>query len=510
MLRLFNSLTKRVEDFKPLKPPFVKMYTCGPTVYQFAHIGNFRSFVTADLLVRVLKMNGFDTKYVMNITDVGHLTNDDMGGADTGEDKIEKAAIKEGKTAREVADFYMQAFLSDMKDLNMITPDVMPKATEHIDEQIELIERLQKKGYTYLTNDGVYFDTSKFKGYGEMSSLDKVKEGARVEINQEKKNPRDFALWKFSNVKSPQPPLEKGEFVYGYGQRPASAKGFGEARQMEWDSPWGVGFPGWHLECSAMSMKYLGEQLDIHTGGVDHKEIHHPNEIAQSEGATGKKFVKYWIHTAFMLVAGQKMSKSLGNIYTLYDLEKEGFNPVALRYLYLQTHYRQEMNFTFGALEGAQIAYRKLLFEIAKWGDQNSKIKNQNQDQSLKIYSENDLKLTNEYFDEFVKAANEDLNMAKALGVMWELVKSDLTDEQKIMDIYRMDEVLGLDLRNGVRKYVHEEQVVPKEVKDLMKERNILRNERRFNEADRVRKMIGELGYEVEDSEKGTKVRKRN
>lgn len=487
MLKLYNSLSRKLEDFRPLAA-VVKMYTCGPTVYQFAHIGNFRAFVTADLLVRVLRMNGFDVDWVMNITDVGHLTNDEIGGADTGEDKIEKTAMKEGKTAREVVDFYTEAFLRDVKALHLTEPNVMPRATDHILEQIELVEKLQKKGYTYLTNDGVYFDTSKFKGYGALSSLDQVKEGARVEINKEKRNPRDFALWKYS---------------------PSTGSGLHQ-RLMQWDSPWGVGFPGWHLECSAMSMKYLGEHLDIHTGGIDHKEIHHPNEIAQSEGATGKKFVNYWVHTAFMLVAGQKMSKSLGNIYTVYDLEKEGFEPITLRYLYLQTHYRQEMNFTWGGLEGAQNAYKKLLSEIATMGYQISNIKDQRQNQRLNIHIEDDSKLDNEYFKRFVVAVNDDLNMAKALSVMWELVRSDLTDKEKVESVYKMDEVLGLDLKNGVNSIVHEKQVVPKEVNDLIRERNALRKAHRFNEADRVRKMIGELGFEIEDTEKGTRVRKKN
>lgn len=483
MLRLFNSLNKKIEDFKPMHPPVVKMYTCGPTVYQFAHIGNFRSFVTADLLVRVLKMNGFDVNFVMNITDVGHLTNDQFGGADTGEDKIEKTAEKEGKTAREVAEFYTEAFLSDYKALNMTMPDLLPKASEHIYEQIMLIEKLQKRGFTYITNDGVYFDTSKFKGYGKMSSGHHSEPGfARIEENREKRNPRDFALWKFS---------------------PSFAKA-SEGRQMEWDSPWGVGFPGWHLECSAMSMKYLGEQLDIHTGGVDHKEIHHPNEIAQSEGATKKKFVNYWVHTAFMLVAGQKMSKSLGNIYTIYDLEKENFDPLALRYLYLQTHYRQEMNFTFSALEGASHAYKKLLSEVATWGLSTS-----GSSLAIELEGGSDDSSIKELEDRFKEAVNDDLNTAKALSVVWELVKSNNPKELKAASIYKMDEVLGLDLQEGVREIVEEKQVVPEEVNKLIRERNALRKMHKFNDADRLRKRIGELGFEIEDAEKGTKVKSK-
>lgn len=463
MLKLYNSLSREIEEFKPIDAGLVKVYSCGPTVYQFAHIGNFRAFVTSDLLVRVLRWEGLGVKFVMNITDVGHMTNDDEGGGDTGEDKIEKTAEREGKSAREVAEFYTEAFLRDWRDLNMIAPDVMPKATDHIKEQIGLIEKLQRKGLAYVISDGVYFDTSRFKGYGEMSSLDEVREGVRVEVNSEKRNARDFALWKFSGVAG--------------------------HRQMEWDSPWGVGFPGWHVECSAMSMKYLGEQLDIHTGGIDHKEIHHPNEIAQSEGATGKKFANYWLHTAFMMVAGEKMSKSLGNTYTLYDLEKQDYEPLALRYLYLQTHYRQEMNFTFAALDGASKALRKLRMEVAKLGEPEG--------------------VAEEFERRFAEAVEDDLNMARALAVVWELIKSDVPDRMKAASIFRMDEVLGLDLKEGAAEVANEKQVVPSEVKELLQERKVLRSERRFNQADQIRKRIEDLGYVIEDTDKGARVRKK-
>lgn len=462
-----------METFKPINPSEVKLYACGPTVYQFAHIGNFRAFLTADTLVRALRQNNYNVSYVMNITDVGHLTNDDIGGADTGEDKIEKTASREGKTAREVADFYTESFLRDSKALNMIEPSVMPKATDHIIEQINLIEKLQKKGYTYLTNDGVYFDTSKFKSYGQLSSLDEIKAGARVELNTEKKNPRDFALWKFS---------------FTHGTLRQAQGGAALQRQMEWDSPWGLGFPGWHLECSAMSMKYLGEQIDIHTGGIDHKEIHHPNEIAQSEASTGKKFVNFWIHTAFMLVSGQKMSKSLGNIYTIYDLEKQGFSPMALRYLFLQTHYRQEMNFTFGALEAAMNGYNNLVKALAGYGVSAGGLP--------------------EYEEKFNLALNDDLNTPKALSVIWEIIKSGSAPEAKAAAIYRLDEALGLGLQEAAVKLTETKQIIPPEVRQLMKEREHFRKNRRFNDADRIRKQINILGYTIEDNEKGTFARK--
>jgi len=459
MLKLYNSLSKSVEDFKPLNPPHVGMYTCGPTVYQFAHIGNFRAYANADILVRALKANNYSVNFVMNITDVGHLVSD----ADTGEDKLEKSAKKEGKTAWEVAEFYTEAFLQDYQALNLTEPTTLAKATEHIKEQIELIRRLEDNGYTYSISDGVYFDTAKFKPYGQLSSIDPTKDSvARVEVNEEKKNPRDFALWKFS---------------------PA-----GEKRQMEWESPWGKGFPGWHIECSAMSMEYLGESFDIHTGGMDHKEIHHPNEIAQSEAATHKQFVKYWVHSAFMLVAGQKMSKSLGNVYRLYDLEKDGYDALSLRYLYLQTHYRQEMNFTFSSLDGAQNALKKLRKDIIAWDDPKGNCP--------------------EFEERFLAAMNDDLNMPQALAVMWELVKSDNPTAAKSASLFKMDEVLGLDLQAQSIEAKKTQGVIPEEVKELVAEREKLRKDKRYNAADQVRAQITRLGYELEDTKKGVKVKK--
>ena len=363
MLRLYNSLSRQIEEFQPIQPPHVGMYTCGPTVYQYAHIGNFRAYMTADILVRVLKHNNYDLKFVMNITDVGHLVSD----ADSGEDKLEKSAKKEGKTAWDIAELYTDAFLKDYDALGLTRPDVLAKATDHVQEQIDLIKRLEAKGFTYIISDGVYFDTSKLADYGKLSTLDQIKEGARVEINEEKRNPRDFALWKFSEPKGTGP-FDSAQAVRGSEEPPGSRRGDAVSRRhMEWESPWGVGFPGWHIECSAMSMKYLGETFDIHTGGVDHISIHHTNEIAQSEAATGKKFVDYWVHTAFMLVQGQKMSKSLGNTYKLSDLVGNGYLPVHLRYLYLQTHYRQEMNFTWESLEAAKTALERLTNSVAMW-----------------------------------------------------------------------------------------------------------------------------------------------
>lgn len=468
MLRIYNSLSRQIEEFQPIHPPHVGMYTCGPTVYDFAHIGNFRTYTTADLLIRVLQYNGFDVKYIMNLTDVGHLTGDNLGDADTGEDRMEKSAKKEGKSAWEIAEFYADAFKKDYKELHLTAPERFAKATDHIKEQIDLIQRLEEKGYAYIISDGVYFDTSMFKEYGKLSNLDQIKEGARVEVNPEKRNPRDFALWKFS----PE----------------------GEKRQMEWKSPWGIGFPGWHIECSAMSMKYLGPTFDIHVGGIDLRETHHPNEIAQSEAATGKPFVNYWVHSAFMLVQGERMSKSKGNNYRLYDLTKEGYDPIALRYLYLQTHYRQEMNFTFPALDAATQAVTRLKDLVVG-------LKNNPDDGKRDI--------ADKYENEFVDAINDDLNLPKALAAMWELLKSDASNTAKFNSILRMDKILGLDL-----EYVREEKTlvpfeeVPDDIKILIEERQKFRRAKRFNLADQWRSKIRKRGFEVLDTENGIEIKK--
>lgn len=473
MLKLYNSYSRKVEVFKPINPPHVGMYTCGPTVYDFAHIGNFRTYTTADLLLRTLRYNGFNVKYIMNLTDVGHLTGDNLGDADLGEDRMEKAAKKEKKTAWEIADFYTEAFLKDFDLLNLERPEVFAKATDHIKEQIELVKRLEEKEIAYPTTDGIYFDTSKFKDYGALSDLDQIKEGARVEVNVEKKNPRDFALWKFSPKN---------------GKRSSSAQGSGGTRQMEWDSPWGRGFPGWHIECSAMSMKYLGESFDIHAGGVDLKQTHHPNEIAQAEAATGKKFVKYWVHSAFILIQGERMSKSLGNNYRLYDLDKSGYEAVSLRYLYLQTHYRKELNFTFPSLDAAENAMKNLLSEVVLWDDPSGSLP--------------------DYEKKFMDAINDDLNMSEALAAMWELVKSSSPTGAKAKSIFKMDQVLGLGLQEKSLILKRNQYIVPENIQEMAREREQLRKGRHYNLADQLRKKIEKAGYIIEDSKKGPKVRK--
>lgn len=463
MLKIYNSLTRKIEDFKPIDPPRVGMYTCGPTVYSFAHIGNFRTYTIADLLLRTLQYDGYEVKYIMNLTDVGHLTGDNAGDADIGEDRMEKSAKKEGKSVWEVAEFYTEVFLKDYESLNLEKPDLFAKATDHIKEQIELVKRLEKKGYTYRISDGIYFDTSKDQNYGQLSNLDEIKEGARVKVNPEKKSPKDFALWKFS-------PKE-------------------EKRQMEWDSPWGVGFPGWHIECSAMSMKYLGEHFDIHAGGMDLRETHHPNEIAQSECATGEKYVNYWVHSVFILINGEKMSKSKGNFYRLYDLGKAGYDPLALRYLYMQTHYRQEMNFTFAALDAAQNALMHLRNTITEWDSPRGGVP--------------------EYEVRFNDAINDDLNMPQALSILWELVKSPQKNPAKLASILKMDNVLGLGLEdwmNNNSKITLNN--IPAEVRRLIEERNNLRKNRKFTQSDHLRNRIRKMGYEVWDTENGIEIKK--
>lgn len=448
-MNIYNTLSRSVEEFDPLNPPEVGMYSCGPTVYDYQHIGHMRRYVGDDLLIRVLRANNFDVHHVMNITDVGHLTSD----ADSGEDKMEKGAKKFGMSVWDIAKKFETQFKDSCKALNISLPQDLMHATDYIAEQIELIKRLEEKGFTYKTSDGIYFDSLKFPNYFGLSRQNPqdLKAGIRVETG-DKRNISDFALWKFS------PKDEK--------------------RQMEWESPWGLGFPGWHIECSAMSMKALGESFDIHTGGIDHINIHHSNEIAQAEAVTGKPFVKYWIHHAFLIVEGQKMSKSLGNIYTVQDVIDKGFDPVALRYLYLQTHYRQEMNFTWEALEGAQTALNKL----------------------KKHYVESKSSETEDSLpDGFMDAVNDDLNMPKALSIVWENI-----DSISKGSLEKIDEVLGLDLAN----YTEEEIVIPDEVKKLADKRETLRKSGNFEEADKIRQEIEDKGYKVEDTKSSPRIRK--
>ncbi|MBI2049409.1 cysteine--tRNA ligase [Candidatus Roizmanbacteria bacterium] len=461
MLKLYNTLTRKVEEFSPLNPPYVNMYSCGPTVYEYSHIGHMRRYVGDDILIRVLEYNRYRVKRVMNITDVGHLVSD----ADTGEDKMEKGARKFGLSVWEIAKKFEKQFFDSAAALNIRKPNILMHATDYIKEQIVFIQALEQKGFTYKIEDGIYFDTSKFPNYTRLSGqkAEDLRAGERVGMVKGKKNPTDFALWKFS-------PKE-------------------EKRQMEWKSPFGTGFPGWHIECSAMAIKGLNtETLDIHTGGIDHIPIHHTNEIAQAEAATGRQFVRHWVHHNFLHVAGDKMSKSTGNIYTVQDVVKKGFDPLSLRYLYLQTHYRQEMNFTWEALEGAQIAYGRLIGEVAKLG-------------RPKIGCA-------EYEEIFLKAINDDLNMPKALSVLWEVIKSDYLDSAKAETILKMDEVLGLGFAMAKEKSKKIKIVVPDNIKKLIKEREELRRKKSFTKADHLRNKIKKLGYVLKDTKEGVEVEK--
>ncbi len=468
-MKLFNSLSRQLEDFVPMAAPHVGMYTCGPTVYSTPTIGNFRTYTFADLLVRSLKYLGYDVKHVMNLTDVGHLTGDNEGDASQGDDRLEKAAIKTGRTAWEIAKGYSQEFFTHMQLLNIVMPDVICKATEHIPEQIAMVEKLEEKGFTYKIADGIYFDVVKFESmgfkYGELSTLDQIKFGARLEPNPEKKDPRDFALWKFS-------PTD------------------GTKRQMEWDSPWGVGFPGWHIECSAMSTKYLGDQFDIHAGGEDLRSTHHPNEIAQAEGATGKRpFVKYWVHGAFLLVDGGRMGKSLGNAYTVADIATRGFDPLALRYFYLTGHYRRQINFTWESLSSAATALSKLreVYQSAQ-GDQGERV-------SL---SPEKLGKIEEYSQSFRAALENDMNMPEALAVVWEVAKSNIPNYDKVDLLSQFDQVLGLQLEQK-NKNIEDKEEIPKQVEQLIEQRETVRKMRNYGEADKIRLDIEKLGYRLED-----------
>ncbi len=463
-IKLYNTLSRNKEDFEPIKPGEVGLYSCGPTVYLYPHIGNMRAYVFSDLLRRMFEYNDFTVKQIINITDVGHLVGDESEG----EDKVEKEARAENKTAQEIADFYLQAFMTDLASLNIKTTDtIFPRATQHIAEQIELIKKLEEKGFTYQTSDGIYFNTARYPKYIELAQLDLEgqKEGARVEINSEKINPTDFALWKFSK------PTEQ--------------------RQQEWPSPWGVGFPGWHIECSAMSMKYLGNHFDIHTGGIDHIPVHHTNERAQSECSTGEDYVNYWMHVNFISVDGEKMAKSLGNIYRLEDLNKKGFSAMAYRYLLMTANYRKTLNFTWEALEGASNAYKKLINVL-------SNLKNSSEEKTGIIIPE--------YREEFLKCINDDLNTAEALAVIWKLLGSnEAKDEDKLATILDFDRFLGLDLLSAIDQTNIE---IPVEVQELANQREEARRDKDYSRSDELRQEIGRLGYGVEDSENGPKIRK--
>lgn len=473
-LYLTNTLSNEKEVFAPLRASRqVQMYNCGPTVYDQQHIGNFRSFVFADILKRTLLYNNYPVRQVINITDVGHLTSD----ADEGEDKLEKKAREEKVKAKDIAKKVTAQFLADLEKLNIKTEHItFTKATEYIGEQIALVTTLEEKGYTYKIDDGIYFDTSQFPAYGKLGNIrvDKLKEGARVEANPQKRNPTDFALWKFSP--------KDGE------------------RQQEWDSPWGKGFPGWHLECTAMVFAELGKQIDIHTGGIDHIPVHHNNEIAQAEASTGRSpYVKYWLHNAFITIEGQKISKSIGNTIYIQNLIDRGFNPLGYRYLLLTAHYRSPVNFTWGALDGAQAALTRLhrIF-IEDLGEHNGTI-------------------APTYQQSFHTAINDDLDTPKAIATLWELIRDENIDIQdKRATLVNFDKVLGIGLLEGSRRLKDmlrsEEKRLsvteaPTSVQKLLTEREEARKDKRWEDADAFRAKIERLGYSIEDTEKGPELR---
>ena len=459
-MKIYNTLSRTVEDFQPIHPPKVGMYTCGMTVYDYAHIGHGRKYVNDDILRRTLTRFGYEVTHVQNVTDVGHLVSD----ADTGEDKLEKGAKKRGSTVWEVADYFTKHFYDSMDKLNILRPSVICKATEHIPEQILLVTKLMEKGFAYDTPEAVYFDVGKFPAYDKLfgnQALHEKKTAVRDEVNrgEHKRNPEDFALW-FKRV---------GRFA---------------DHVMHWPSPWGDGFPGWHIECSALSMKYLGESFDIHTGGIDHISVHHPNEIAQSEAATGKPFVKYWVHCEFLMVDGKKMSKSLGNFYTVEDVAAKGFDPMALRYFYLTAHYRKPLNFTWEALTAAQNALRQL----------------RGHSPGRSTLSGEKIEKIDAYREKFDSAIANDLNTPQALAVVWEVVKSNIPPQDKYDLLTDFDEVLGLQLGRT--------EEIPADIQALATKRDQLRKEQKFADADTIRKDIESKGFVVEDTPQGGRITK--
>lgn len=460
-MKLYNTLTRTVEDIKPLQPPTATVYTCGPTVYDYAHIGHWFTYVRADLLIRTLRISGLEPVWVMNITDVGHLTSD----ADDGEDKLEKGARREGKTAWEVAEFYAQDFLTSMEQLGILRPNRIVKATEHITEQIELIQRLESKGYTYTIDDGVYYDTSKFEGYAAFArlDLDNQQGSGRVAVNPQKRNLADFALWK----------LTPGNTT----------------RDMEWDSPWGKGFPGWHIECSAMSMKYLGETLDIHTGGIDHVPVHHTNEIAQSESATGKRFAHHWMHSNHVMIHGEKISKSLGNGVRLQELVEQGISPEAIRLHILESHYRSQSQLNTASLEAA--GHRLQTYYAMS-------------DQQWQPNAVG--KLTNTDLDAYKRAIQEaladDLNTPLVLAKLSKLqseieaggVHANSVGDYKLL-LKWLDEALGLKLAIGGD--------ISKDQKALLAAREAARQSKNWAKSDEVRDKLMQQNIGVRDTSMG-------
>ncbi len=452
-IHLYDTYTRSLREFRPITPGRIGLYACGPTVYDYAHIGNLRTYLFVDVLRRALEYSGYQVRHVMNITDVGHLTSDQ----DTGDDKMEKGSLRTGKTAWEIASEYTLAFKEDLALLNIQEPATWCRATDHIAEQIAFIEDLERKGYTYRTADGIYFDTSRQPGYGYLARLDRdgLQSGMRVDIG-EKKQVTDFALWKLS--------------------------GAAGVRQMEWDSPWGLGFPGWHIECSAMSAKHLGEYFDIHCGGEDHVPVHHSNEIAQSEARYGTRAANFWLHGAFLKNGKDKMSKS-GIFVRLQTLIERGIDPLAYRYLCLTTHYRSQLNFNDDALDSAAAGLERLRMLVYKLGAPQV--------------------ADDDYLARFEVELGNDLNLPRALALAWEMLKSDLPDGVKKATMLRFDDAFGLRLAQWQPAVIS----LPPALLAVIRERELARNERRWPDADRLRAQARELGYELDDTPQGQQAR---
>lgn len=463
-IKLYNTLTRTKEDFVPLDKNAVRIYSCGPTVYSYAHIGNFRTYIFMDNLRRMLEYNGYKLKHVMNITDVGHLESD----ADEGEDKMEKAAKKENKSPYEIAEFYTKAFFEDMEKLKIERPEIIAKATDHINDMLEFAKKIVENGYGYETSTAIYFDVSKLDKYPILSNrnVDEQIAGARVDVDPEKRNPYDFAIW----IKAPANHI------------------------MKWESPWGLSYPGWHLECSAMSRKYLGEEFDIHTGGVDHIPTHHENEIAQSKGAFGKIPAKVWMHVEFLQVDGGKMSKSLENVYTISQLQEKGIEPLAFKLLCYTAHYRTKLNFTFDGASSSQKALNRL---------RESYIKHRNGNEEISAEE------INAYKEKFLDAINDDLNIPLAMSIIWEIARNE-KKSKKLADLLDdFDKVLALDLCNS-EKYIKEQEniEIPEEVLELVKKRKKAREEKDWDLSDELRDKIKGKGYVVKDTKKGMAIEK--
>ena len=459
-LRIYNTLTREKEEFKPAEGNKVRMYSCGPTVYSYAHIGNFRAYNFMDTLRRVLKYNGYELKHVMNITDVGHLESD----ADEGEDKMQKAARKENKDPYEIARFYTEAFFKDFDLLNIDKPEIICKATDHITEMLEFVREILENGYGYETSKGIYFDISKLDKYPVLSSrkIDEQIAGARVAVDEEKRNPEDFAIW----IKAP------------------------ENHIMKWESPWGLSYPGWHIECSAMGRKYLGNEFDIHTGGIDHIPTHHENEIAQSKGATGKMPAKYWMHCNYLQVDGGKMSKSLGNVYTISTLIEKGINPMAFKLLCFSSHYRNKLNFTFEGIEASNKAYSRLKEGYNKHKDGNDEVNDE---------------IISEFKTKFEDAINDDLNMPMAMGIVWDAIKYPSKSKKIALLLENFDQVLGLKIVENDKNITEE---LPEEIIELVEQRKKARENKEWQLSDILRDKIIELGYTVKDTKNGMEINK--